>query len=163
MRLDPIHIKHQIGNLRVSYPELVEDDDAWLLAIESETDLDKMLTAIVRQIEDTKALLDGTAERLADLQARKLRFARRVESLRTLAFKMLDAAGMKKLELPEATLSVRAGQPRLIGDNANLPDELCIISREPDRTKIKDALKAGQEVPGFSMSNAEPSISIRIK
>lgn len=165
MRLDPHIIRLQVNNLRVGYPELIEDDESWLLAIESETDLDKILTQIVRQIEDAKALSDGTLERLDDLKARKDRFARRIESLRALAFKMMDAAGIKSKELPEATLSVRNGQPQLIG-NAHpdsLPDEFCKISREVDRTKVKDALKLGQQVDGFELSNAPPSITIRIK
>lgn len=164
MRLDPHIIRLQVANLVKDFPELIEDEESWLLAIESETDLDAILTRIVRQIEDAKALQDGTAERLTELQERKQRFARRIESLRTLAFKMMDAAGLPKKELPEATLSIRAGQPKLIeGDADLLPDELCKISREPDRMKIKDALKAGQTIPGFQLSNSQPSLSIRIK
>lgn len=165
MRLDPHLIRLQVANLVKEYPELIEDEESWLLAIESETDLDAILTRIVRQIEDAKALQDGTAERLSELQERKLRFARRIESLRSLAFKMMDAAGLPSKELPEATLSIRKGQPKLIeGDVNELPDELCKISREPDRAKIKDALKAGRTVPGFfTLSNSPPSLTIRIK
>lgn len=165
MRLDPAVVRQQIANLRVAHPELLEDDESWLLAIESETELDDILTKIVRQIEDAKALADGTSERLADLKARKDRFSRRTESLRSLAFKMMDAAGLQKKELPEATLSIRKGQQQLVGDGNpdELPDHLCKISRDLDRTKIKEALKTGGTVPGFELSNSEPSISIRIK
>ncbi|WP_442895039.1 hypothetical protein [Bradyrhizobium sp. AZCC 1578] len=37
------------------------------------------------------------------------------------------------------------------------------MSRTPDRTAIKEALKTGKTVPGFQLSNATPSLSIRIK
>lgn len=165
MRINPAIVQQQIANLRVTHPELIEDDEAWLLTIEGETELDTILTQIIRQIEDAKALAAGTSERMTELQQRSERFQRRVEGLRALAFKMLDASGLPKLELPEATLSIRKGQPKLVGEaDANtLPDELCKVSRAIDRTKIKDALKAGQTVPGFELSNSEPSLSIRIK
>jgi hypothetical protein len=165
MRLDPRIVKQQIENLRLQHPDLVEDDESWLLAIESETELDRLLTAIVRQIEDATALADGTSGRLTVLQQRTERFQHRINSLRGLAFKMLDASGLPKVELPEATLSIRKGQPKLVGeaDPASLPDDYCKVSRTLDRSKIKDALKAGQTVPGFELSNSEPSLSIRIK
>lgn len=165
MRLDPHIIRLQVANLVKECPELIEDEESWLLAIESETDLDVILTRIVRQIEDAKAMVSGTSERMTELQQRTERFQHRIESLRGLAFKMLDIAGLPKIELPEATLSIRKGQPQLVGetDPSALPDELCRISRAADRTKIKDALKAGQTVPGFTLSNASPSLTIRIK
>lgn len=133
--------------------------------IEGETNAFDLLTDIVRRIEDAKALQDGTSERLEELKARKDRFGRRIDGLRNLAFKIMESAELAKAELPEATLSLRAGQPQLVGEaNADeLPDNLCKISRAPDRTKIKDALKAGQTVPGFDLSNSPPSLSIRVK
>lgn len=165
MPFNTFEIQQQITGLKLSYPDLFEDEDNWLLAIESETDLDQMLTSIVRQIDDAKAMESGTKERLDELKARKDRFARRQEALRNLAFKIMDHANVRKMELPLATLSIRNGQPQLVGDApaGHLPDDLCKISREVDRTKIKDALKAGLTVPGFEISNGQPSLSIRIK
>lgn len=165
MRLDPFVVRQQIANLKVSHPDLVEDDEAWALSLESETELDEMLTRIVRRIEDAKALALGTKDRYEELKARKERFEARVEALRGLAFKLMEAANVRSRELPEATLSLRNGQPQIVGDAdpATLPDDLCKISRTPDRTAIKDALKAGQTVPGFNLSNSQPSLSIRIK
>ena len=165
MTINPAVVRQQIENLRVAHPELIDDDESWLLAIESETDLDAVLTKIVREIEDTKALEAGTKERLEELEGRKDRFGRRIESLRGIAFKVMETAGIDGKILPEATISIRKGQPQLVGetDASSLPDELCKISRDVDRTKVKEALKAGQEVPGFSLSNGAPSLTIRVK
>ena len=165
MTINPAVVRQQIENLRVAHPELIDDDESWLLAIESETDLDAVLTKIVREIEDTKALEAGTKERLEELEGRKDRFGRRIESLRGIAFKVMETAGIDGKILPEATISIRKGQPQLVGeaDASSLPDELCKISRDVDRTKVKEALKAGKTVPGFSLSNSTPSLTIRIK
>lgn len=165
MQLDPNAVRLQVENLKIVHPEILEDDETWLSALESETDFNEILTTIVRRIEDTKALVIGTKDRFEELKARKDRFEHRVETLRDLAFKIMQAADLAKVELPEATLSLRAGQQQLVGD-ANpdaLPDKFCKISRNLDRFAIKEALKTGQTVPGFSLSNSQPNLTIRIK
>ncbi len=164
MLLNPLVVRQQIENLKIAYPALLEDDDAWHLTLESETNVNELITSIVRRIEDTRALSSGTSERLEELAARKLRFEHRIKALRELAFKIMSAAELAKLELPECTLSLRAGQPQLIGeaDPQELPDSFVRISRIVDRTAIKDALKTGQTVPGFALSNSQPSLTIRI-
>lgn len=164
-RLNPDAIRLQIENLKLTHPELLEDNEAWLSSLESETDFNDVLTTIVRRIEDTKALVIGTKDRLGELEARKDRFEFRIEKLREFAFKIMQAADLAKVELPEASLSLRAGQQQLIGDcspNA-MPDDLVKISRTLDRTKIKEALKNGVTIPGFFLSNSAPSLTIRIK
>jgi len=165
MQVNAFAIRAQIEALKASHPELMDDDEAWQASLESETDVHELLTSIVREIEDAKALVIGTKDRLEELDKRKKRFEHRIEALRELAFKVMHGAEIAKVELPEATLSLRAGMPQLIGDAdpASLPDELCKISRILDRTAIKDALKAGQAVPGFNLSNSPPSLTIRIK
>ena len=163
--LDPRTIRLQVENLKLIHPELLEDDEAWLATLESETDFNEILTTIVRRIEDTKALVIGTKDRFEELKARKDRFEHRIDTLRNLAFKIMQAADLAKAELPEATLSLRAGTQQLVGscDPEELPDELCKISRDLDRAAIKQALKTGGTVPGFSLSNSPPSLSIRVK
>lgn len=165
MPLNPIIIKQQIENLKIAYPSLIGDDEAWHSALESETNVNELLTKIVRRINHTRGLSSGASLELDELAARKLRFEHRIKALRELVFKLMSAAELAKVELPLATLSLTAGQPQLIGDinPEELPDELCRISRIVDRTAIKDALKTGQTVPGFELSNASPSLTIRIK
>lgn len=165
MTINPMVVRQQVDNLKLAHPELLEDDEAWLISLESETRLEDLVTQLVRRIDDTKALAVGTADRLDELSARKSRLLNRMESLRNLLFKLMESAELAKLELAEATITVRKGQPQLVGDAdpATLPDDLCKISRTPDRTAIKEALKTGRTVPGFQLSNATPSLSIRIK
>jgi hypothetical protein len=165
MKIDPQFVRQSIENLKLLYPAIVEDEEAWISALESETNINELFTQVVRRIEDTKALALGTKDRLEELQARKGRFEYRMEALRWLLLKIMESAELKKCELAEATLSIRSGQQQIIGDvDANeLHDKFCKISRTIDRTKVKEALKAGQTVPGFELSNAPPSLTIRIK
>lgn len=163
--LDPREVRQQVENLKLQYPQLVEDDEAWLSSLKSETDFTELLTTIVRRIEDTKALVIGTKDRFEELKARKDRFEHRVETLRELAFKIMQAAELARVELPEATLSLRAGQPKVIGepDPFFLPEHFRKTVVTANMTAIKEALKTGETVPGCELSNSPPSLTIRIK
>ena len=163
MLLDPRVVRQSIENLKVLHPDLIEDEEAWVSALESETDINELLTRVVRQIEDTKALVIGTKVRFEELSNRKQRFERRVEALRDLAFKLMEAAELPKIELPEATLSIRSVPPSvIITDEENLPDVACNFERKPDKAKIKELLASGI-VAGATLSNGSKSLSIRIK
>jgi hypothetical protein len=165
MQLDPRAVRQQIDNLKLVHPELLEDDEAWLATLESETSFEELLTTIIRRIEDTKALVIGTKDRFEELKARKDRFEQRVESLRNLAFKLMSAAELAKIELAEATLSLRAGTQQLVGDvdAETLLPEYRTVSYAPNKEAIKNSLKSGLKVPGFELSNGPPSLTIRIK
>ena len=161
--LDPRLVRQQIENLKIAHPELLEDDEAWIATLESETSFEDLLTSVVRRIEDTKALVIGTKDRLEELKSRKDRFEHRVDTLRNLAFKIMQAAELAKVELPEATLSLRAVAPTVvITDEDNLPDIACKFERKPDKTKIKKLLATGP-VAGAMMNNGSITVSIRIK
>jgi hypothetical protein len=163
MQLDQNLVRLQVENLKVLYPYLIEDDETWLASLESETDFNEILTEIVRRIEDTKALVIGTKDRFEELKTRKDRFEHRVETLRELAFKIMQAADIAKVELPLATLSLRAVAPAVvITDEDNLPDIACKFERKPDKTKIKELLKTGPVI-GASMNNGNITVSIRVK
>lgn len=163
MNINPQIVRQQIENLKVLHIDLFEDEEAWLLALESETDMDALLTSIVRRIEDSKALVLGAKDRAEELAARRKRFEDRIESLRNLAFKIMDAADVSKIELPEVTLSVRNVAPSVvITDEENLPDIACKFERKPDKAKIKELLATGL-VAGAVMTNGGKTLSIRIK
>ena len=156
------HLQQVIANLYLQFPELKDDEDLRLDTIEGATDLKELATAIIHALSDARALYDGTQLRMDNLEERQERFKRRGEFLRAMLLKILQQVDVRKLELAEATLSVKAGQQRLVGevDPSELPDELCKIKREADRTKIRELLLSGGAVDGFALSNAEPSLAV---
>ena len=164
MNLDPRIVQQEIANLLLQYPELQEDDQLRVDMIEGETEAFSLLSRIVRMIGENKALAEGIDRYVLELQKRSARIERRVEAFRSLAVKIMEYGAIKKAELPEATLSIRPGTPKVIvTDEALLPDKCVRIKREPDKTTIKDLLSKGAQIPGAVLSNSEPSLSIRIK
>jgi hypothetical protein len=165
MRIDPNIIRQQIANLLISNPELAEDEILRADMIEGETEAFEFLRRVERERQSAASLAGAIASNVAELGIRQERFERREKSMRALMMKIMDAADIRKAELPEATLSIRNGQQKLVGDAEPLSvgADFRRVKYELDRNAIKEALKAGAIVTGFTLSNAEPTLSIRTK
>lgn len=162
--LDLHYVQQEIADLLIAHPELDEDEVLRTDSVEGETSAFEFLAGIVRKIGATQALSNGTADYIGELHERKARLERREHALRSLIFKVMNSAELKKVELPEATLTVRNGVPKVIIVNQHeIPSEFFRVVKEPDKTRIKAAITAGEHVPGTALSNAEPALAIRVK
>ena len=164
MRLDPTIIKQQIDSLLAEYPELAEDEVLRLDMVEGSTDL----IAYMRHLETTRqtacAMADAIGALIENWRTRRARFERRDEAIRNLMLRMLQAAHLKRLEMPESTVSVRIGVPRvIITDESLIPEDFIRVVRAPDKIKIKEALSNFEPVPGAILSNSEDVLSVRVK
>jgi Siphovirus Gp157 len=157
-------IKLQLERLKLEFPDLIEDMDAWQLSVESETDMVKFMRVVERQRQEIAGRVVGLEQTIDNLMARKERFQRNDAAMRSMMLGLLQNAQLRKMELPEATISVRHGMPRVvITDEADLPGEYWRIKKEPDKIKIKQALESAASVPGASLSNSPDTITIRIR
>lgn len=157
-------VRDQITALMLAQPELADDEVLREDMIEGQTNAKEFLSQLVRKIGATQAIANGTADYIGELQERKARLERREYALRSLIFKVMQTAELKKAELPEATLSVRAGQPKVVIVNEQeIPRDFLRIKTEPDKSRIKAAIGAGEHVPGAALSNSEPTLAILTK
>lgn len=162
--LDPTSVRNQIAALKAAFPEIEEDEQLFHDMIEAETDAHEFLTVVVDRMQDAAHMAGGIRTYIAQLELRQARFVQREKAMRDLAFKVMEAASMTKAELSIATLSISKGQPRvIITDEAIIPDVLCQIKRTPDKTRIKEMLKAGQIVRGAELSNCVPHLTVNSK
>ncbi len=156
-------VRHQVELLLISHPELADDEVLRADVLEGETDLHAALSKLVRLIGETQAMRDGLAAYVTTLRARDTRLERRGEALRGLIFKLMQIADLKKVPLPEATLSVRNGtRSVVITDESKIPEQFIRIKREPNRTAIKEAIDEGAHVEGCELSNGESGLTIRM-
>lgn len=166
MNLDPTAVKQQIANLRLQFPELEEDEADWLVSLESETNTTELLSKIVDRLDDVAALAGGLEGKIAEFHIRADRYRAQQLKLRAVALAVMQMAGVKKMELPSATLSVRAGSTRVeISDEASVPDVLCKITRTPDKTRIKELLTNGDpaSVNWAALVQQPDTLAIRTK
>jgi hypothetical protein len=170
-KFDVDQLRLQIEALLLDYPDLADDEILRADMLDGETDIKQVLNSLYLSNNEHKIAMDAIDKhvevyklQIDDVKARKGRFERRIEFLRELMLKILQAANLKKLELPIVTL-VQTHRTKLIGepDPDQLPDALCIVRREASRSKIKEALQAGQQVPGMTLSNATPSLMIKVR
>lgn len=163
MRIDPNIIRRQVDALIAAYPEVAEDVALLSDTIEGETDAFAFLSRLVQDELAIKAQATALGDVISQFGERKARFARQVEARRELMLKIMDACGLKKAPLPEATITMRDGSAKVvISDEQALPEEFIRWKSEPDKTAIKEALNAGKEVPGAMLSNGGPTISLRV-
>lgn len=162
--LDPTFVRAQIELLRVTHPAIAEDEDQWLLTLESETRLPEFLAAVARRYCQAEKLVEAADDEMSDLKARRDRFEQRCNAMRAIAHRVLDWAGMRKFEVARATFSIRAGSQKvIITDEAALPPDCIRVRTEPNKTRIRDLLLLGEPVAGAELSNREEVLAVRVK
>jgi hypothetical protein len=163
--VDPQAIEREAkaaASLRESLRQLGEGDEELMLdMIEGETSL---VECIDRNAAD-RALIEGTERVIADLQSRADRVERRIKFDRALIEQAMMTAEITKIERPVATLSLtnRAASLR-VDSEADIPAEFWTAGAPKlDRKALSAALKEGRPVPGAALSNAAPSLTVRVK
>ena len=133
-----------------------EDLDALDMALE-----DKCLsTALyIREQEAQIAAIKNEVKRLRDLQASKENALARLKAWTVSNIKMLPGERCKG---EFASLSIRHTESVQVLDEDAIPEEYMRVkvSTTPDKTAIKKAIKAGEEVPGACLVVNE-SLAVR--
>lgn len=159
--LNPKAIHDAITALLLAHPELKEDDILRADMIEGSTPVPEFLSLIVAKIREAETMWDALHARLLELGRRRDRFEGRIDGLRALIFKIMNAADLKSMQLPEATLTIKGGPSKVvIVDEKLIPAIFCRIRKEPDKKLIKAELESGGTVMGCALSNAEPVLSV---
>lgn len=142
---------------------LTDDGQAIADSIEGETNLHDAIRRVYWAVLEDQVQIDGLKEALATLQGRQSRFEARVERLRKAIENGMNAGELAKLELPEATLSMRSVPPKVeVSDEAAVPARFWVQQAPKlDRKALGDALKAGETVPGATLGNGSVSLSVR--
>ena len=164
LHLDIQALRSRIGNLRDQFPD-VFDDEEWLAdVLEGESSFHEVMARLLDERQQAAAMVQAVKERRENLSERQQRYGNKSSKISEIMLGLMQESGLKKLELPEATISVRDGVPSVvITDETALPDSFIRTKTEPDKAAIKDALKAGQDVPGATLSNAGPSVTVRTR
>ncbi len=164
MHHDPLLVRMEIERFLAANPILEDDDMLRADMLEGCTSFHEASREAVRKVLELQALVAGLDLWRDTLKQRLDRFELGIEGWRGVLFKLMQAANVRSLVLPEATLSVGTGPPKvIITDEAKVPDIMCRIVREPMKNKIRQAIKDGETVPGAVLSNGEDRLTIRTK
>ena len=117
----------------------------------------------ISYIKGQEAQIADIEDEIKRLQTMKTARKNRLERVRKGYADFLVAVGKKRIETPRGTMTVAAATYSTIIDSVDdLPDEYkrTTIKVDADKTKIKEAISAGEKVPG---AHLEAKQSIRIK
>jgi hypothetical protein len=149
--------------LKAEDPSL--DEQTLVDTVEGLTDLHEIIQAVVRAALVDEALVTGLRCRIADMQDRLNRLQDRASKRRQIARDVMVELDFKKITAPDFTVSIRPGTPALM-----LIDEEAVppLYWEPGEPRLRRRvlaadLKQGEEVPGATLSNPEPILSVRTR
>jgi Siphovirus Gp157 len=158
------YCKGLIEQLKIAHPELVDDEDLRVDTFEGETDLHGILSRLVATAIDAGIMAEAVKSRRDELAARQKRFTDKYENIRGVIQSLMERAELQKVQLVEATLSVRKIVPVPIVTDVDLLPENCVkIERKADMAAIKTALETLPFIDGVVMGNGKTSLTIRTK
>lgn len=108
------------------------------------------LDAVAVAVRDAgKAMLDRAA-----------RLEKRAESIRQYLLMNMEFAGITKIECPQFVIAVKRNPPAVVIDDEKfIPAEYLTQpdppAPRPDKAKIRDAIKAGEDVPGARLVQSD--------
>ena len=106
------------------------------------------IASLMKNLEAEATMFKQEEERLA--KARKSRLAT-VERLKNYLDTQLTFAGIKELKAGIFTCKYRKSESVEVSDLDKLPLEYVKVEYKPNKTEIKKAIKANQEVPGAAL------------
>lgn len=143
-----------------------DDEETYLDTLDGATDALDLLDREIAREQADRALVAALADHIKALKARADRIDMRADARRKVQLLILNAIGLRKVERPLATLSLRAGSMSVrITDEASIPSQLCTIKTiaSPDKTAIRAQIEAGETVPGAELVRGDETLSVRIK
>lgn len=156
-----------IAPLAAAIRELCGDDDlAFVDTLDGETDAIRAASQAVRVVAAMEAMEAAAKGLAARYSSRASAFEERAGRARDALAHFMAEIGEKTLVLPEGTVSLAKGARSLKGDAspADVPERFRVQPpARIDRAAIKKALEDGETVDGFELSNAAPSLRIRVR
>lgn len=114
----------------------------------------------IESISRYKALAEAADVRIKEMQRIKKTSENIEKRLKERLLQAMMVMGVDKMEIGLRKLSIRNTTAVNITDEAHIPAEYIIIEQKYDKTRIKDALKSGDVIPGTELVTNK-SIQIR--
>src|ERR1017187_5239291 len=158
-----IHYRSIRDRIRAQDPQI--DEQTLADTVEGLTDLHEIVQAVIRAALADEALGRGLKCRISDMQGRLDRLEDRALKRRQIAKDVMVELGLKKLNAPDFTASIREGIPSLIVLNEDAVPSIYWQPSEPHlkRQELAYELKQGADIDGVALSDPEPVLSVRVR
>lgn len=149
------------ANLAVHH-ETLEDPDLMLILADGQTSLLEFLDALLEADLVDEGLIDGLKRSKDTLSVRLSRLEERRASRRAILEQALFLLDRKSLERPTGTLTL-AERPTslIIEEEAQIPARFFDLKPVLNRRLAKEALEAGEDVPGARLAVGQITLTLR--
>jgi len=135
--MNAIYLTHQQVSAVALMLQDSDDEQLKLDVLEGETDLFEWTRFLLEKNEEDEGMVSALKGQISARQKRKSAAEGRIKRRREALLALLECAKLKKLKLPEATLSVSTTAARLaVNDPDAVPDEYCVHEPKPSAEKI---------------------------
>lgn len=150
-----------MANLQ-AHSEALEDADLMLVLAEGQTSFLETIDAMLEADLNDDALLHGLKASKDTLAVRLHRLEERRASRRSILEQALFLLERKSLERPTATIVLSERSPSLVvEEEAQIPARFFELRPVLNRRLTKEALEAGDSVPGARLSNGMLTLTVR--
>jgi hypothetical protein len=151
-----------LASIYINNPELKEDDDFKSDILEGSTDYLDIVNKCLLELSITTGYIEGIKITRTRIEDKIQRYEKREQAIRSILRRLLEIADMKTVRAPNGTISLAIKTPvvQIINEDL-LPEEFMRIKKEPNRTLIGQKLKAGEDVPGATLSNGGETLIVR--
>lgn len=154
-----------IERMKIDFPDLLADAELLAGMVEGETDFHRVVGSIVDRILDFDTMHEAIGIRIKNLRERQERFERKSDAYRSIVIGLMKAAGVKKLPMAEATLSIPKATTRVnVYDVGQLPQGTFSLERVPAAAAaLRAMIEAGDEIPGVRIETSPETLVVRTK
>jgi hypothetical protein len=149
---------------------LNDDDQTLIDTLDGISDLKELIAYAARQARYEEAQCEACKTLIASMQERMRRRGEKAEKIRAAIIVAMEAAGEKKIDAPDFTISMRFGKPKVV----TTLDPSALMPERYVKTKItyswdKDALAGGldnfdaEAMKIAHWENPEPVLTLRGK
>lgn len=163
--LDATVVRTQIERLKIDFPEMLADAELLAGMVEGETDFNRVVERVTDRILDADTMAEAIDLRIKNLRERKERFERRSGGYRSVVIGLMKAAGLKKHQMPEATLSIPKAATRVTVYDVNaLPQGSFKMERVPAAAAaLRAMIEADENFPGARIDTSPETLVVRTK
>jgi hypothetical protein len=163
--LDARTVAAQIERLKLDFPDMLADAELLAGMVEGETDFDRIIERVVDRILDADSMVDAITIRAKNLAERKARYERRSHGYRSVVLGLMKAAGLKKKQLPEVTLSIPKQSTRVVVYDVDaLPQGSYAMERVPAAAAaLRAMIEADPKFPGARIDTSPETLVVRPK
>ena len=158
-------IAYQALRERIRKQDPTTDGQTLADTVEKLTDVNEILSAVIRSALGDEALATGLKIRIGEMEDRLEWLQNRASKRRQIAKDAMLELGIQKMTAPDFSVSIRPGLPALhVLNEAAIPS----IYWQPGAPRLKrqellSELKTGTEIEGVALTNPEPVLSVRVK